>query len=167
MQFGQLSVRWANEHAVLAQRNQVFVVNYRGPISPQVMDATESVQRVILSEHGRTCLMLSIVENGLPLPDEAARQTIIGHFRRVSEQNTAFATALLGDGFWAGAARSILSGFSLVVRAACPNGTFADIPAATRFLATHAGGAIIDAATLANDVDALREAASRGPLTAR
>jgi hypothetical protein len=164
MQFGQLSVRWSSEQGVLAQRNQVLVVNYRGAISPALMDATERVQRSVLDAHGASCLMLSIVENGLPLPDEDARQNIIAHFRRVSEKNTAFATALLGDGFWAGAARSILSGFSLVVRAPCPNGTFANVQDGARFLSTHSGHGIVDLVGLVADVEAMRAAASRAPI---
>src|SRR5688572_15625936 len=139
MQIGQLSVRWTSELGVVAHRNQVLVVNYRGAIMPSLMDATEDIQRSVLALNGNTCLMLCVIENGLPLPGDDARLNITNHFKRVSEKNTAFATVLLGDGFWAGAARSILSGFTLVVRTPCPNGTFANIEGGARFLATQLG----------------------------
>jgi hypothetical protein len=165
MQFGQLTVRWASEHAVLAQRNQVLIVNYRGPITGLVMDATETVQRTMIGDRSNPCLMLSIVEHGLPLPDEHAREMMIAHFKRVSSHNHAFATVVLGDGFWTGAARSILSGFSLVARPPCPSTTCADIPTGVRFLSSHAAATPIDVVGLVTDVEAMRFAASRAPLT--
>lgn len=167
MQIGQLSVRWTSELGVVAHRNQVLVVNYRGAIMPALMEATEDIQRSVLALNGNTCLMLCVVENGLPLPGDDARLNITNHFKRVSDKNTAFATVLLGDGFWAGAARSILSGFTLVVRTPCPNGTFANIEGGARFLATQLGsGHAVDVDGLVSDVEAMRAAAQRGQLRA-
>ncbi len=166
MQFGQLFVRWTSPSAVIAQRGPVLVINYRGTITSALMEATESAQRHALATQGNRCLLLCVVENSLPLPDEEARQSILSHFKKVSVHNTAFATVLLGDGFWAGAARSILSGLTLVVRPPCPSVTTGHLLAGARFLSTHTGDAPLDVVSLVTDVEAMRLAAAHGDITA-
>lgn len=151
---------------MIALRGPIVVVNYRGTITQALMEATESAQRHALATNGNVCLMLCIVENGLPLPDEEARQSISGHFKKVSTHNTAFATVLLGDGFWAGAARSILSGLALVVRPPCPSTTTAHLLAGARFLSGHTGDAPLDVVSLVTDIEAMRTAAARDDVTA-
>lgn len=159
MNFGQLVVRYSADHGIIASRGPVLVANYRGSIGRPIMDAAEATQRSILAEHAQRCYMLSIVEQGLPLPDDGARATIAAHFRRMSAQNVAAATAILGDGFWAGAARSVMSGLALVARPPCPTTVVGDVPGAIRFLVTH-GKAEVDSVGLANDVHAMRSGPS-------
>jgi hypothetical protein len=165
MKFGHISVRWAAEDGIVAVRGPVLVVNYRGAITHAVMQATEIAQREIVSTQGGQCLMLSVVEGNLPLPDDTARTKIITHFKTVSAKNTAFATVMLGDGFWASAARSIMSTFNLVVRAPCPSLTCGDVAAGAKFLATHANANnLVDASLLTSEVAAMRRAAERAPV---
>lgn len=162
MKFGQLVVRYSAEHGIIAARGSTLIANYRGPIGRPIMDAAEAVQRQILNEHGNRCFMLTVVESGLPLPDDGARSTITAHFKRMSAQNVAVATVILGDGFWAGAARSIMSGLTLVARPPCPSTVAPDVPTAARFLQSH-GRQEVDVFGLVTDVESMRGAAASAP----
>jgi hypothetical protein len=163
--FACASNDWAADDGIVAVRGPVLIVNYRAAITHAVMQATEIAQREILSTQGGHCVMLSIVEGGLPLPDETGRASIVTHFRTVSSKNAAYATVMLGDGFWASAARSIMSTFTLVVKAPCPSLTSNEIAAGAKFMATHApANNPVDAIQLASEINAMRRAAERAPV---
>lgn len=163
MKFGHIAVRWSAPEGIVGIRGPFLIVNYRGAVSPAVMRATEEAQRDVLAQNAGTCLMLCVVEGGLPLPDEDGRATILSHFRTVSSRNTAYAAVVLGDGFWASAARSIMSTFTLAVKAKCPAITSNEIDAGVKFLSTHApNAALLDVRLIASEVGAMRRAADRG-----
>lgn len=74
--------------------------------------------------------LLTILDAGLPLPDEATRTVISDSVRSIEAHVTRQSMVIEGSGFGASAIRAMIAGMSLVVRAPYPIKVFDNVASA-------------------------------------
>ncbi|WP_433931410.1 serine/threonine-protein kinase [Sorangium cellulosum] len=148
---------------VMASWRQIFCIIWRRETAEDDVRRVSEACAEFAKQHPRGIGLLTIVEDGAPLPQAPARRALARFLAEASAFIRCSAVVLEGSGFRAAAVRSVVTGLSLVARQRFPHKVcdieeaglmFAEIlPAAT-------GIAVSDAALRAS-LDELREVVGR------
>jgi len=134
-------VKVSSRDAVFALWDRVALALWRG----QTTAAAVRRGSEILAEHAATCdgraLLLTVVEENVPLPPLEARMELVALLRNASGQVERSALVFEGEGFRAASVRAVVAGLSLFSRPEYPHRVFPSVGAAGRFL----GGGRADA----------------------
>jgi hypothetical protein len=84
-------------------------------------------------KHPGGIVAFSIANGGVKLPDEDVRVAAAREMDRVRRLNRCAATVIEGTGFWAGAARSVVTAINLLGRPGFPTRVFGDVRTAAEW----------------------------------
>ena len=139
----------------IATHASLIVLAFHAEVDHASLVEAERVQAKLLPGCPNGTLVLTVIAHDVPLPAEGTRAMVVDCFKRMAARNSAAATTVIGDGFWASAMRSTLTALNLVVRPPCPQKTFASVGEALSWLASFDGA--LSAPGLAREVNSLRE----------
>jgi len=126
----------------LLTKGSLFVVQFREAATADSLAVMEAEHQRLRTRLGRKLEQLTIIPFGASLPEGELKMAAARAYRTMSAHNHCAATVVIGVGFWASAARSALTGLSLLARPACPSKTFGDIPSALSWIGSTSGDAI-------------------------
>jgi hypothetical protein len=127
----ELEILRASTTCALGRFGGLVLVNWRSQVTQA--DVRALIQaRDELRKSGRFVGALHIAEAGLPVPDEAVRQTAQRGFEGRRDQTSAIALVVLGEGFAASAIRSV--GTAVFALRGIPTRLFADTDAAAKWM---------------------------------
>jgi hypothetical protein len=118
--------------------------NWRGLTGPE-----ERYQR-----HPNRVLSLTVAADGIRLPEAEVRTEAVGVMRAIGPRTEHNVAAVPGEGFWAGAARSALTGMTLL---APKNVRMKTVGSAEEAVRTLGAAAAEPPSLRAHQLDALRE----------
>ncbi len=93
----------------------VLVFHEQGPAEPLISEICDTVRAQALLQPNGLALVMVLNEGAQP-PKTGARETFLEMMRGERDSILAFAVVMLGSGFWAAAARSVISILSLTGR---------------------------------------------------
>lgn len=100
----------------------------------------------VFDEHAKNwpggVLILTVVEEGAPMPDAAARNELGRMLKSGAGRTKKSAVVYEGDGFRAAAVRSVVTGISVFSKPPFPHKIFARVADAAGFLASEAGNGV-------------------------
>lgn len=118
----------------------VHVAVYRGALTTDELWAVHHAHLALLERHP-TSAVLSVAEQGTPLPGAEVRE-LAGRFGdEVADRVRCSCQVILGDGFWASAARSLITAMLFIRTGKYPVRICSDVVEAVEFVAaTNRGG---------------------------
>lgn len=120
-----------------AQWGQVYILDWRSTLTIPGLDASVTCKRIALQRFPQGLVLLNLVNAQAPVPSQEMRR----YAERKQNEDTkgvlCHATVMLGDGFRASAARSMLAGLYLVARSPFPRKAFSEVREAAVWLASH------------------------------
>jgi hypothetical protein len=125
---------------LLATWQHVFLALFRGETS---VDAVRDAQRVFdqhMTANPEGVLLLTIVEQGAPMPEASARNEIGKLLRSGAGRTKKSAVVYEGDGFRAAAVRSVVTGLAVFSKPPYPHKIFGKVSEAAGFLADPSKG---------------------------
>lgn len=141
----------------------VHLVAYHDTPTAAGLRLSERYHRVLRDRFPERTAIMSWIAPGLKMPDREIRALGAELFKGVAREIRCAATVIVGEGFWASAARSVLTGIQLLSRSPCPNRAFAETDEAAAWIVGHLdAGAEVDSGGLVRAMEELRSADAAG-----
>ena len=132
----------ATDAHIIGTWKNVFFARVTGPTTVEVQSRLGQHLRQLVAQHPEGCVYMLVIAKNAPLPDGRVRDTIGKLLRSFTlEQLLGLSINVGGEGFWGGAARSVLTGIFLAARLEYPMKVFGTPSDATTWLATVGGQA--------------------------
>jgi hypothetical protein len=136
------SVHGLEIHATLAglrvgSYGPVHLVAYHDTPSIATLRASDRLHGALRKRYPGNTAILTWIAAGLKLPEKEVREVASDLFRRVAREIRCSATVVAGEGFWASAARSVLTGIQILSRTPCPARAFGRVGEASAWLVPH------------------------------
>lgn len=140
----------------------VFIAIARGPLTLAVHEAMQHDTEELIARFGE-CGYMTIIEEGCPAPPEDVRNASMKFMQRLGPKLVGVAAVIEGGGLRSATIRAVMTGITLFTRAAQPTKHFADIAAASDWLAQELKTANkpVPANTITGAVDRLRRSTAR------
>lgn len=122
-----LEIHAAHADVRVGSYGPVHLVAYHSTPSVTNLRTSDRLHRTLRQRYPGRTAVLSWVAAGLKMPDKEVRDFASGLFRDVARDIRCSATVIAGEGFWASAARSVLTGIQILSRSPCPNRAFGKI----------------------------------------
>jgi hypothetical protein len=154
-----LDVVHVDEVVAIARWKTIHLTNFRSKIRAEsVLRAIQDFEKLAKAHPGERLGTVMVIEPNLPLPDPDLRSIAIEANRKLHAYEPYSAAALLGEGFWVSAARSVLTAILIAAR----RQTYAagSIEQACNWVCLRVGRLPSDVPAL---VDAIAELRSIGP----
>jgi hypothetical protein len=104
-------------------------------LTMESLRVAKAINAKICAQYPDGVLALTVVQSGIQLPNLELRNAASEAMAATRSRTRAAARIFLGDGFWLSSVRSVLTAIELLRPYDLPKRTFADVPAATRWLA--------------------------------
>jgi hypothetical protein len=137
----RLEVHAAHADIRVGNYGPVHLVAYHGTPTVTTLRTSERYHRLLRGRFPRGTAILSWVAGGLKMPDKDVRDVGSELFKAVAPQIWCSATVIPGEGFWASAARSVLTGIQILSRSPCPDRAFGKIDEAVAWMMPYLTGA--------------------------
>ncbi len=123
-------VAQATPEHVIGSWNNVSLIIWRGMTDLDAVDLSRKVTQELGQTHSDGVGLLTIIEKAAPMPPGEARSQIAEFFSSATYIK-ASAVAFEGEGFRAGAVRSVVAGLTMLARQPFPHKIFATLKEAT------------------------------------
>src|SRR5262249_26282942 len=120
---------------VFAEIGDIFVVAWRQVTSVAAAMRMARTFRQFAAHHDRGVTILVVIEDSSGLPDAATRDLLARDLKKHEPFTRQLALVYEGEGFRAAAVRSIMVGLQMLSKQTVPTKTFANLPAAVKWLA--------------------------------
>ena len=154
-----MEIRSTDRHHVCATWHNLLVIVWWGEIELDTVVATVGVSEQVFRSTGHKVVSLVVIEEGVPIPDSPIRRAVSSTMDNNSEFAERSANVIAGEGFWAAAARAVLTGIITVTRSPTPRKTFKHAQEALAWLAPSIGAPRLDVDDLHAMVRGLRDKA--------
>jgi hypothetical protein len=101
-------------HFVVAHWRDVAFVHWQAKADGAAMERVHEVLRSVVAEHPLGVSFVHVAEDGAGLPDADARRELSRMMADFADATVCVAVLLLGNGFWASAMQSVLTGLRLL-----------------------------------------------------
>jgi hypothetical protein len=102
------------DHYTIAHWRDVAFVHWLARADAPAMERVHGVLRQVVSEHPRGVSFIHVAHEGVGLPDAGARQALTQMMAEFAEVTVCVGVVLRGNGFWASAMQSVLTGLRLL-----------------------------------------------------
>jgi len=157
---GQLEQMVERAEIGIVTKGSLFAVQLRRALTEGTLARLEAAHTQRRAVVGCKLAMLTIVNADIALPEGELKMAAVRSFRTLSSENLSAATVLGGVGFWASAARSTLTGLSLLARPSCPSKAFGDVASALAWTEAVTNEPPGRFTSLASDIDQWKESSS-------
>lgn len=135
-----VSIDVSSKDFVLAAWDRVFLALWRGKTTLAGLRRAGELVPLLFGSRQEPILMLTVIEEGAPLPPLEVRVELVSFLKRVNGLIDRSAIVFEGDGFKATSVRAVVAGVSLFSRPDYPHRVFGSVGSAARFLAGGKNG---------------------------
>ena len=132
-------IQTSTKDYLYATWQHLMIVVWRGLTTVDGVREGQRVFDALTKKWPDGVLLLTIVEDGAPMPDASARDALGRLLKSGVGKTKKSAVVYEGDGFRAAAVRSVVTGLSVFSKLPFPHKIFAKVSDAAGFLATEAG----------------------------
>jgi len=147
----------------VAHWNNVMITFWHAAIDRAVLQKTMEATRKLLVTYPEGIHSLGFIEHGAPMPSPETREVAVELMNLMAGKLRSEAIVISGDGFWAGAIRSVVMGFKVFSRSNHPQKVFAQLEEAVVWQSQFIDG-VTDASRLLEEAQGLRELGRKQPV---
>jgi len=101
-------------YTIATWNDDVGIVHWMGQADGRAMTRVHETFEPVLRTHPRAVSFVHLVEGGAGLPDAEARSALTAMMSSFSDKTACVGVVLMGNGFWASAMQSLLTGMRLL-----------------------------------------------------
>jgi len=124
---------------VVATWDRVLLEAFSGGVTLESLRARAEAHRQLYDRHPGRVLSLTVARNGIRLPEAEVRSEAVRVMKQIGPKTEQIVVAVPGQGFWASAARSALTGMMLLAPKATRMQIVGGVEEAVRTLGISAG----------------------------
>jgi hypothetical protein len=128
-------------HTLATWHSLQIVVWKQAPTVTALTDVYKATE-ALLVHHPDGVAVLGIAQSGMPLIGPEERKLAAAQLKDFGARMKCLCSVIEGDGFWAGATRSVMTAIMMVARPPCPVKTFARVDEAAAWQAPLLGPSI-------------------------
>lgn len=102
------------DHYTFARWGDVAIVHWMARADVDTVRLMHSLFKAVVKEHPQGVSFVHVIRDGAGLPDSSAREALTEMMRAFAEVTICVCVVLLGNGFWASALQSALSGMRML-----------------------------------------------------